>query len=94
MAGGRRDAWVFLKGRSESSAVGAVVQIVERRARRRAGLNRDAGASYAWVVFPEIPHGAYTVRVTYPSGATQVGHLVVDRTRHQVTLEEPPAQSL
>jgi hypothetical protein len=91
MAGGRRDAWVFLKGRTETSARGATVEIVERRASRRAGDSQSAGGPYAWAVFPETPHGAYTVRVTYPSGAHQTARLVVDAVRHTVTLDEPAA---
>ncbi|MGH2587205.1 MAG: hypothetical protein ACRDJE_20005 [Dehalococcoidia bacterium] len=85
----RRDAWVFLKGRDGRSPVGATVRLVERRVSRQAGLERNAGGAYAWTIFPETPHGAYTVLVTYPSGAEQTGRLVVDASAHSVTLDEP-----
>ena len=88
---GRREAWVFLKGRSGSSAVGATVELVERHLSRRAGSDGGAGGPYAWVTFPETPHGAYTVRVSYPSGASQTARLVVDGVRHTITLDEPGA---
>ena len=91
MAGGRRDAWVFLKGRTETSARGASIELVERRVVRRAGDGQSAGGPYAWAIFPETPHGAYTVRVTYPSGAQQGARLVVDEVRHTITLDEPTA---
>jgi len=91
MAGNRRDAWIFLKGRTETSARGASVELVERHATRRAGEGQSAGGPYAWVTFPETPHGTYTVRVTYPSGAHQSAHLVVDGVRHTITLDEPAA---
>jgi hypothetical protein len=87
----RRDAWVFLKGRTVSGANGATVELVERHLSRRAGQGGSAGGPYAWVTFPETPHGAYTVRVTYPSGAAQTARLIVDGRRHAVTLDEPAA---
>jgi hypothetical protein len=89
MPGERRDAWVFLRGRTVSSAVGATVQLAERHQSRRAGPDGGAGGPYAWAIFPETPHGTYTVHVTYPSGASQSARLVVDATRHTVTLDEP-----
>ena len=85
----RRDAWVILRGRSETSALDARVELVEARAERRAGADGSAGGPYAWAVFPETRDGVYTVRVTYPSGAQQHGRLVVDETAHSVTLDEP-----
>ena len=85
----RRDAWVFLKGRTATSALGARVELVEVRRRRRAGPDGGSGGAYAWTVFPETPHGDYTVRVTYPSGVRQTAQLTVNETVHAVTLEEP-----
>ena len=87
----RRDAWVFLRARTGSSAVGAAVELVERRLTRRAGPEGGASGPYAWATFPETPHGTYTVRVSYPSGASQTARLVVDRVRHSITLDEPAA---
>lgn len=84
----RREAWVFLKGHSTADAFGATVELVERRERRIAGP-QGAGGPYVWVTFPETPYGAYTVRVTYPSGQEQQGRLVVDGTAHTITLEQP-----
>jgi hypothetical protein len=85
----RRDAWVFLKGRTPTSALGARVELVEARKRRRAGPDGGSGEPYTWAVFPETPHGDYTVRVTYPSGVRQTAQLTVNETTHAVTLEEP-----
>lgn len=84
----RREAWIFLKGRRTNSAYGATVELVERGTRGIAGP-KGAGGPYAWVTFPETPYGSYTVRITYRSGTTQTGRLVVDETHHAVTLEEP-----
>lgn len=89
MVARRREAWVFLKGRTATSAHGATVELVERRTRRLAGPH-GASSPYAWTTFPETPFGAYTVRVTYPSGASQTARLHVDETSHTVTLDEPP----
>ena len=85
----RRDAWVMLKGRTQTSARDALVELVEVQRRGRTGSDGGAGDRYAWVVFPETPHGAYTVRVTYPSGVRQRGRLRVGPSAHLVTLEEP-----
>ena len=85
----RRDAWVMLKGRSETSAQGALVELVEAGKHGRAGADGGTGDRYAWVVFAETAHGVYTVRVTYPSGAHQTGRLVVGPSTHLITLEEP-----
>ena len=87
----RTDAWVMLKGLTETSAVNARVELVERRAERRAGADGGAGGGYAWAVFPATPHGVYTVRVTYPSGARQSGRLVVGDAANSITLEERQA---
>jgi hypothetical protein len=84
----RRDAWVFLKGRTETSAIGASVELVGRRGVRQAGPDGGFGGGYAWAVFPDTPHGAYTVRVRYPSGVTASAALTVDAVRHMITLEE------
>jgi hypothetical protein len=85
----RRDAWVFLRCRAEGSAIGARVELVEARRELRAGEDRNRGPGYAWVIFPETAYGTYTVRVTYPSGAQQSGHLLVNETVHLITLDEP-----
>ena len=85
----RRDAWVMLKGRTETSAQDALVELVEAGKRGRAAAGGGAGDRYAWVVFPETAHGVYTVRVTYPSGVRQTERLVVGPSTHLVTLEEP-----
>jgi hypothetical protein len=84
----RREAWVFLKGHDTAGAFGATVELVERHERRIAGP-QGAGGPYVWVTFPETPYGAYTVRVTYPSGEQQQGRLVVDGIAHTITLEQP-----
>jgi hypothetical protein len=90
MVGGRRrDVWVFLKGRDGRSPHGAVVELADRASVRRAGLVGQSGP-YLWMVFQETPHGSYTVRVTYPSGAQQTAHLTVDQVVHTITLDEPP----
>jgi hypothetical protein len=85
----RRDAWVFLKGRTVTSAVGARIELVEARKTRRAGPDGGSGGAYAWAVFPETAHGGYTVHVTYPSGVRQTAHLTVNVIAHAVTLDEP-----
>lgn len=85
----RRDAWVILKGCSPMSARGAQVELVEARARRPADQDGGGADSYVWAVFPEIAHGSYTVRVTYPSGLRQTAHLIVSRSAHAITLDEP-----
>lgn len=87
----RRDAWVFLKGRSGTSAVGARVELVEVQKVRRAGPDGGSGGPYAWAVFPETADGAYTVRVTYPSGIQQTARLNVSETAQAITLDEPDA---
>ena len=85
----RRDAWVMLKGRNDTSAQDAVVELVEAGKHGRAGADGGAGDRYAWVIFPETAHGVYTVCVTYRSGAQQTARLVVGPSTHLVTLEEP-----
>lgn len=84
-----RDAWVFLKGRTETSAIGASVELLGRRGVRRAGPDGGSGGGYAWAIFPGTPSGTYTVRVRYPSGLTASAALTVDAVRHTVTLAEP-----
>jgi hypothetical protein len=84
----RRDAWVFLRGRAGSSARGATVELAERGVTRRAGPDGGGGGPYVWAVFPETPHGEYTVRVTFPSGDQQTARLIVDAVRHSITLDE------
>jgi len=86
----RRDAWVFLRGRTATSAVGARVELVEARKTRRAGPDGGSGGAYAWAIFPETAAGVYTVRVTYPSGVRQTAQITVNETTHAVTLDEPP----
>ena len=89
----RTDAWVMLKGLTDTSAVDARVELVERRVLRRAGADGGAGGGYAWAVFPATPHGSYTVRVTYPSGARQSGRLVIGHAANSITLEEREADA-
>lgn len=91
MFGRRRDAWVYLKGLTETSAIGAEVELVERHAHRRAGPDGGFGGGYAWAIFPETPDGTYTVRVTYPSGARQQGRLIVRGPTHLLRLDEADA---
>lgn len=86
----RRDAWVMLHGYRDDSAMGARVELVERKQQRVAGPDGGAGGGYAWAIFPVTPHGRYTVRVTYRSGTHQHASLTVDRVTHLITLEEPP----
>ena len=78
-------------GRSESSALGARVELLEARAQRAAGPKGGTGSPYAWAVFPGTRDGVYTVRVTYPSGARQSARLVVSDVTHSVTLDESDA---
>ena len=87
----RADAWVFLKGLTDTSALGARIELVERRTERRAGRDGGSGGGYAWAVFPETAHGVYTVRVTYASGARQSGRLVVSDAANSITLTEGEA---
>lgn len=88
----RRDAWVMLHGRDGESALNARVELVGQRGVRCAGPDGGSGSGYAWAVFPETPHGSYTVCVTYPSGATQTARLTVDGVTHMVTLDEPAGE--
>lgn len=59
--------WVFAHGRAPGSARGSAVEIVE--ARRRVTVDHEEpGGRYFWTEFPLLPHGEYTVAVTFPSG--------------------------
>jgi hypothetical protein len=83
----RRDAWVFLKGCSETSATGARVELLETGQVQTAGPGGPTGG-YAWAVFSNVPHGRYTVRVTFPSGEQRSARLPVDERTHLVTVTE------
>ncbi|MFN8556627.1 MAG: hypothetical protein U0531_04510 [Dehalococcoidia bacterium] len=82
-----RNVWVFVHGERDDQVSGAEVEIVEARRTARASHGGPDSGGYRWALFHDLPHGEYTVRVRFPSGAEQARRVRIADDANQVRFD-------